>query len=184
MAARYTTVAIALHWLIAGLIVANLFLGWRMDHVTGMSKFTLFQLHKSVGISVLGLSLLRLVWRLLHRPPPYPVVMQPWERHAARWLHAAFYMLMIGLPLSGWIIVSASPMNIPTLLFNTLPLPHLGPIHDLPMATRRAIDSNLGSAHVIVAYVFGALIVLHVAAALKHKFVQRDGVLGRMLPGT
>ena len=181
-ARRYTRVAIALHWLIAALILTNLPLGWLMVGAEGLRKFTLFQLHKSVGISVLALTIVRLGWRLANPPPAYPGTMNGWERTAAHLVHLSFYLLMLGMPLTGWIIVSASPLNIPTLLFGTVPLPHLGFVHDLSLGTRQAIETNVGTGHALLAYLFVGLIALHVAAALKHQFVERDAVLFRMLP--
>ena len=183
MGRRYTLVAIVLHWLIAAAVLTNLYLGWRMSRAEGMEKFTLFQLHKSVGITVLTLTVLRIVWRLLHRPPPYPATMTRWERLAAGAVHALFYLLMVAMPLTGWIVVSASAFNIPTLLYGTIPLPHIGVVHDLPMAQRHAIETGVGASHFLLAYLFAGLIMLHVAAALKHQFVERDDVLRRMLPG-
>ena len=183
MGGRYTGVAIALHWLIAALILLNLYLGWRMGFEKGMAQFATFQLHKSVGITVLAFSLIRLAWRLSHRPPPYPRDQAHWERVTASAVHWTFYGLMIGMPLTGWVIVSASPLNIPTLLFRTIPLPHIGLVHDLSMATRKAIEGNVAQVHVVLAYGFAALIALHVAAALKHQFVDHDAELSRMLPG-
>ena len=172
---RYTLVAIVLHWLIALAVLANLYLGWRMAGAEGVQKFTLFQLHKSVGITVLLLSLLRLGWRLTHSPPPYPASMMRAERFAARSVHWIFYGLIIGMPLTGWVIVSASALNIPTLLY--------GAVHDLPLAGRHAVEQGFGTSHVVLAYLFAGLIALHVAAALKHQFVNRDEVLGHMVPG-
>ena len=182
-AARYSAGAIAFHWTIAALILFNLYLGWRMSRVEGLDKFTTFQLHKSIGITVLALSVLRLAWRLAHRPPPHPASMRWWEHALATVVHWTFYTLMIVMPLTGWIIVSASPLNIPTLLYKAIPLPHIGIVHDQPLPARALIESEVGTAHVLLAYLFAALIALHVAAALKHQFVDRDGVLGRMLPG-
>ena len=182
-ARRYSLVAIAFHWTIAVLIVLNIVLGWRMDRISGLDRFTLFQVHKSIGITVLALSVLRLAWRLAHRPPPYPATMQRWERVAASATHWTFYGLMLVMPVTGWVIVSASPLNLPTLLYKVIPLPHIGVVHDASMPVRQAIESNVGTTHVLLAYLFGALILLHVAAALKHQFVQRDGVLWRILPG-
>lgn len=179
---RYSLVAILFHWAIAALILYNLYLGWRMDHTQGLGRFTTFQLHKSIGITVLVLSVLRLLWRLTHRPPPHPATMRAWERTAASATHWTFYGLMIIMPFTGWIIVSASALNIPTLLFKRIPLPHLGFIHDRSMATRTVIEHNVSTTHILLAYIFGALILLHIAAALKHQFVQHDGVLRRMLP--
>ena len=180
---RYSLVAIGFHWLIAALILLNLYLGWRMGRVTGLDKFTLFQTHKSVGITVLALSVLRLLWRLAHPAPPYPASMKRWERLSASALHWTFYGLMLIMPITGWIIVSASPLNIPTMLYKTIPLPHIGFVHDLSLATRRAIEHNVGISHVLLAYAFGGLILLHVGAALKHQFIQRDRVIERMFPG-
>ena len=109
--------------------------------------------------------------------------MRRWERVSASALHWTFYGLMLILPITGWIIVSASPLNIPTLLYKLVPLPHIGLVHDLPMGTRHAIEKNVGTSHILLAYAFGVLILLHIAAALKHQFLQRDNVLLRMLPG-
>src|SRR6476646_7461764 len=104
---RYTTVAIVLHWAIAAAILANFFVGWWMakaidDPATRLQAVAAFQLHKSLGLTVLALSVLRLLWRLTHRPPPLPEAMAGWEKFAAKATHWAFYALMIVVPLSGW----------------------------------------------------------------------------------
>ena len=178
---RYAPVAILLHWIIAALILANLYVGWRMGVIDGLARFELFQLHKSLGISVLLLSVLRLGWRLTHRPPAYPAAMKPYEKLAASAVHWAFYAIMIVMPLTGWLMVSTSPMNLPTLLFKTVPWPHL-PVHDLALPVRTAIGGLSQGTHVALAFGTAALVILHVGAALKHQFVTRDNVLGRMLP--
>lgn len=180
---RYTGVAIALHWLIAVAVLTNLALGWLMGSAEGATKFTLFQLHKSVGITVLSLTVLRVAWRLIHAPPPYPETMPRWERVSAKSTHLLFYALMIVMPMTGWVIVSASPFNIPTLLYGVIPWPHLGFVHDLPLAQRHSIEDGVATTHTLLAYLFAALAALHVAAALKHRFVSRDDVLSSMLPG-
>ena len=182
-ARRYSIGAIVFHWTIAALILLNLVLGWRMAKAEGLDKFTLFQAHKSVGITVLVLSVLRVAWRLTHRPPPYPASMHRWEKVVAKTTHWTFYGLMLAMPLTGWVIVSASALNIPTLLYKTIPFPHIGFVHDQPLPVRAALEKNVGTTHVLLAYLFAALIGLHIAAALKHHFVDHDGVLGRMLPG-
>lgn len=179
---RYSTPAIVLHWAIALLVLANIYFGWRMEQVRGLEKFELFQLHKSVGLTVLILSLARLAWRLLHPPPPYPPTMKPWEKLAASSVHWSFYALMIGLPLLGWIVVSASPTNLPTLLYKVLPWPHIGPIHGLPMEQRTSLAETFTGIHVVLAWSMLALLVIHVGAAVKHQFIERDGVLYRMAP--
>ncbi len=179
---RYSTVAIILHWTIAGLILFNLYLALQFDGMRGLEKFNAFQLHKSVGLTVLLLSLARLAWRLTHRPPLLPAPMPRWERIGALTAHWVFYGLMIGIPLTGWVLVSASPTNLPTLIFKTVPWPHLGFIHDLAMPVRRALEDQVEQVHMLLGYSMACLIVLHVAAALKHHFWNRDEVLGHMLP--
>lgn len=179
---RYSAVAMLLHWAIAGLILANLFVGWRMGFLGAMAQFNAFQLHKSIGITVLVLSLVRLAWRLTHRAPPLPASMTPFERFAAKATHLFFYVMMIGMPLTGWALVSVSPLNIPTLLWHHIPWPHIGVLHDLPAGPKARVDHLATRVHVALAFGGAALIALHVAAALKHQFLQRDGVLGRMLP--
>ena len=179
---RYSAVAITLHWVIAALILYNLYIALQLDDLRGLAKFNLFQIHKSVGLTVLMLSLARLAWRLTHRPPPLPAETPRWEKFGAHAAHWALYALMIGIPLTGWVIVSASPTNIPTLIFKTVPWPHLGFVHDLAMPARRLLEKQLGEVHMALGFGMGFLIVLHVAAALKHQFWNRDEVLGRMLP--
>jgi cytochrome b561 len=180
---RYSAVAILLHWGIAALILLNLFLGWRMGFLKGLSQFDMFQLHKSVGITVLVLSVARLLWRLTHPAPPLPAGMRPWEKAAAHGTHWLFYGMMIGMPLTGWAMVSVSPWNIPTLLWHHIPWPHIGFLHSLPADSKKTVEAVSGDIHEYIAFGGAALIVLHVAAALKHQFLTRDGVLGRMVPG-
>ena len=179
---RYSAVAIILHWMIAVLILTNLYLGLTFEDLRGMALFRTLQLHKSLGLTVLVLSLIRLGWRLTHRPPALPAEMPRWERLAAQAAHWGLYGLMIGIPLTGWVVVSASPTNIPTLLYNKLPWPHLGFIHDLAMPVRKSLEDSVGEAHELLAFAMMGLIVLHVAAALKHQFLNRDEVLSHMLP--
>ena len=174
---RYTIVAIALHWLIALAIIALLAIGLTMTNIqTGMTQFRLFQLHKSIGITVLGLSVIRLIWCLTHRSPPLPANMTRFERLAARLSHWGFYGLMIGMPLTGWALVSSSPMNLPTVLFGIMPLPHL------PLPKDKAISESFATLHSIGAWVMIGLLVIHIAAAVVHHFIRRDDVLHHMLP--
>ena len=179
---RYSAPAIALHWAIAALIVVNFVIGLRFDQLNGLALFNLMQWHKSFGITVLALSLARLAWRVVHRPPPYPAHMPAWERAAASLVHWAFYVVMIGLPITGWVVVSASPTNIPTLLYGTIPWPHIGLVHDLPMAVRKRLEDQAGDIHESLAWGAAALLVLHVGAALRHQLSSRDEVLWRMAP--
>ncbi|MCB2114389.1 MAG: cytochrome b [Parvularculaceae bacterium] len=182
---RYTPVAIALHWLIAILLVGQLAGGFYMHGLPKEQaelKFELYQLHKSFGVTILFLTLIRLGWRLTHRAPALPDAMAAWEKAAARGAHAGFYVLLVALPLAGWLVVSASPLadSVPTYLFGVIPWPHL-PFFE-GVEDRRALSHEIAEIHEYLAFAMIALIVLHLGAALKHQFINRDGVLGRMLP--
>lgn len=179
---RFSTVAIALHWAIAVLIVMNVVVGWKLDDLKGLAKFSVLQWHKSFGITVLVLTLVRLLWRLAQRHPPYPAHMARWEKGLAGVVHWGFYALMVGLPLTGWIIVSASPTNIPTVLYKAIPWPHIGPVHSLPLVERKGLEQQFSEVHEWLGWGAVALLLLHVAAALKHQFIDRDQVLWRMAP--
>jgi cytochrome b561/polyisoprenoid-binding protein YceI len=189
---RYTAVAIVLHWAIAAAILANLVIGWWMKSAIGETAtqaraIAAFQLHKSIGLTVLLLTVLRLVWRFTHKPPPLPAGMVRWERFAARGTHWAFYILMVLVPLSGWTYVSSQwadgkPLNVPTLWFGLFEVPHLFDAHAMTDATRAAVSQRNAAAHYYLAWSMAGLLVLHVAAALKHHFRNRDRVLTQMLP--
>ncbi len=179
---RYSAVAIVLHWTIAALILTNLYLGLTFDGKHGMALFRALQLHKSLGLTVLLLSLVRLTWRLTHKAPPLPGHMPAWEKFGAQAAHWGLYALMVAIPLTGWAIVSASPTNIPTLLYNKVPWPHLGFIHDMAMPARKALEEQFGETHELLAFATIGLLVLHIGAALKHQFFDKDEVLSHMLP--
>lgn len=184
--------AIVLHWAIATAIIGNLLLGlWMHEAVdvaaTQARAITAFQLHKSLGLTILLLSVLRLVWRLLHHPPALPTAMTVWERTAARSAHWAFYGLMLALPLSGWLYVSTQwrgsvPLNVPTLWFGLFEVPHLLGIDTFTRELRQTYAGWAIEAHELLAWGAVALLVLHVLAALKHHFRDRDEVLASMLP--
>jgi cytochrome b561 len=180
---RYTIVAILLHWTSALCVLALIGLGLTMTHaaLAPLRQFQLYQWHKSVGITVLALTVLRTVWRLAHRPPANPAGMPEWEHKAASSTHGVLYGLLVGLPLTGWAVVSLSPFNIPTVLYGLVPWPHL------PLAAvfpdRTLAESAFKLVHAYGAWLLTALLILHVAAALRHHLILRDGVLTRMLPG-
>ena len=180
---RYGVVAMSLHWTIASAIIALLAMGAVMVRLTPGSslQFDMYQLHKSLGISVLALSLLRLVWRLFDPVPPLPMSLKRWEAALARATHLGFYVLMIALPFSGWMMVSASVWNIPTVVFGALTLPHLPVLGSLQ--DKKPVEDALKEAHEALAIGMFVLLLLHVAGALKHHFVLRDDTLTRMLPG-
>jgi cytochrome b561/polyisoprenoid-binding protein YceI len=178
---RYSTVAIVLHWLIAAAIVFQVMLGWRMGGPHTPQGFAITQLHKSIGITVLILSLARLGWRLANPPPPAPPTLAGWERVLSTAVHIGFYVIMIGMPLTGWLMVSASRLHIPTLLYGTIPWP------DLPgvAGASRRMWSRIGhNGHEWLAWGVYGLLALHVAGALKHQLFSRDEpILARMAPG-
>jgi cytochrome b561/polyisoprenoid-binding protein YceI len=180
---RYPLIAILLHWLIAAAIVLQVVLAGRMEGPRTPTSFAVTQLHKSIGITILLLSLVRLGWRLLNPPPPLPATMPRWERELARITHVGFYVIMIGMPLTGWIMVSASRIALPTLLFGQVPWPNL-PLGDLAPAAKRLWHEIGETGHGLLAKVIYVLLALHVAGALKHQLFSRDEpVLARMAPG-
>lgn len=180
----YSRAAIALHWLIALLIVGNFAGGLLMGDLLAPEAsaaqkklgFTIVQLHKSFGLTVLVLSLARLSLRLARGVPPYPGHMTAVERALARATHWGFYAIMILVPLSGWLMVSTSPLGFPTLWFGLFEWPHL------PFETSRDTSEAAGEFHEVMAFIGAGLFVLHVGGALKHHFLDRDDVLARMLP--
>ena len=182
-ASRYTTVAIVLHWLIALAIVAQVNIAWRMGGKTP-EAFALVQLHKSIGISILALSLLRLGWRLANPPPPEPARLNRWEALASTTVHWGLYVIMIGMPLTGWLMVSTSRTAIPTVLFWTVRWPDVPGAHSLAPAAKTVANAIGQNGHGILAYGLYMLFVLHVAGALKHQlFEPETPVLRRMAPG-
>jgi cytochrome b561/polyisoprenoid-binding protein YceI len=183
-AQRYSTVAVAIHWLTVAAILIQLVLAWRMHGPRSPETFAVFQLHKSVGISILLLSLLRLGWRLANPPPPLPATLAPWERWLARLTHVGFYVILIVMPLTGWLMVSTSPLRLPTLLYGTVPWPDLPGLAGLSAATRKMLGEAGEVSHSLLALGLLGLLALHVGGALKHQLFDRDNpVLGRMLPG-
>ena len=140
-------------------------------------RFKIYQWHKSFGIVVLLLSIFRLIWRLTHKAPALPAGMKTWENAAAKLTHIGFYVLMIGVPLMGWAMVSASTLPVENQIFYLIPLP------DMPgVNASKAAEARLKFLHEIGAKLILVLFVLHVGAALKHHFVEKDDTLRRMLP--
>ncbi len=175
---RYDPIAVTLHWLIALLIIGMLALGFLMEDFPGSIRPLAYTLHKSTGITILALSLFRLVWRLLNPPPALPAAMPRHLKLAAKATHWLFYVLILAMPLSGWLMVSAS-QKYPTVFF------WIGEVPFIPMPTGidgKATAHMFGDYHLWFAYSTLLLLALHLGAALKHHFVDRDTVLTRMLP--
>ncbi len=181
---RFGLIAAGFHWLVALFFLGNLGLGVYMSglELSDPNLFPLYQLHKSFGVCIFVVVVFRLGWRLFDTPPALPEQMPWWEKTAASLTHLGLYLILVVMPLSGWIIVSASPINIPTLVFDTVPLPHIDFIATSP-------DKDLWLAlgewtHWLLAWAAGAAVPLHVAAALRHHFILKDDILRRMLPWT
>jgi cytochrome b561 len=176
-------VAILLHWLIALGILALIVIGLVMTQlkIPQMLEFKLFQLHKSIGITVLLLAVVRLLWRFTHRPPPLPAQTPPLEKGAAHGLHWLLYVFMLGMPLTGWAVVSSSPFNLPTVLYNLVPWPDLPILPDL--ANKAAVSRALAWVHAYGAWTLIGLLAVHIAAVLRHHLFKREPILRRMLPG-
>jgi cytochrome b561 len=171
---RYTAVAQALHWIIAALIVTQFVLAYMaLDLPNGVHKLALFARHKSFGMTVLMLAILRLLWRLTNPPPELPAGMAPFERLIARATHVAFYVLLFAMPLTGWMMSSAK--NYAVSWFGLFTWPNL-------IGKNEAAFDALRATHDVLSDVLFAIAVLHILAALKHHFWNKDDVLVRMLP--
>jgi len=176
MMQRYNALAIALHWIVALLVVSGFALGVTMVEIPGLTptKLRYFSWHKWIGITVLGLACVRLLWRLFHPAPPYPPEMPLWQRATASAVHAALYALIFAVPVSGYLYSLAA--GVPVVYLGHFALPAV-------------IDPNpewklvLKQVHYWLNTILLAGVAVHVAAALKHQFIDRDDVLKRMMPG-
>jgi len=164
----YTGVAKAFHWLIALLIFVLFPLAWVMDGFSGLQKFQAYNLHKSLGITVLTLMALRLLWRLASPAPGLPSEMPALEQRAAHAGHFLLYLLLFLMPLSGWLMISASDK--PSVLFQFTAFPLLPWIGDLPPDQKKYLAAIFRETHVLLSYTLLALVVIHIAAALRHAF--------------
>jgi cytochrome b561 len=219
---RYTRVAMVLHWAIAAFIVFNLSIGFFMESWPLPIRFMALMLHVSSGLTVLALTVARVVWRLFNDPPPYPAGMKPWERHTAHFAHFLLYAAMVLMPLTGWAILSAhappgsrgaaaefaippvSPAGLkpgaappramsarpsgppPTLkVWNLVPMPMIAPIAAIGkepggIAPQHVLHEEFVAWHSVGGYLLLGLLVLHIAGALKHQFIDRQSEFARM----
>lgn len=182
--ARYTRTAMVLHWLIALLIFVNLVLAFSTELFPEERIRLAIDTHKSIGITVLGLVLMRLLWRLTHQPPPLPDSYPRWERITAHAAHALFYALMLALPLTGWLHDSAwkAAPEIKMYWFGLFEWPRFGFIMAMEPAAKLQLHGLLGDLHEWLGFGLIGLWVLHVGAALKHQFIDKHPELQRMLP--
>jgi cytochrome b561 len=171
---RYTGTAIALHWLTFALIASGFTLAMYMtDLPRSAQKLQYLSWHRWIGMTVFILVVARLAWRLTHPAPALPATMPAWQQRTAALVHAMLYALVLAIPPTGWLYSSAS--GVPTVYLGLLQLPDL-------LDKDKALAEQLKLVHITLNYTMLTLVVIHVAAALKHHFVERDGVLGRMLP--
>ncbi len=173
MAQRYTRPAIALHWLTAVLVFGIVPLGIYMhDLPLSPGKLQLYSYHKWMGVTIFLLVVLRLLWRATHTSPALPASIPRWQRRASQAVHAGLYGLLLATPLSGWLMSSAKGFK--TVWFGVLPLPDL-------VAKNKVLGESLSEVHEVLSFTLVALVLLHIAAAIKHHYVERDHVLRRML---
>ncbi|MBN3752630.1 cytochrome b [Paraburkholderia sp. Tr-20389] len=172
---RYSRTAIALHWLIALLMICGFYLGWIMTDIPGFTptKLKYVSWHKWIGVTVFALAVLRLIWRATHEAPSMPAAMPAWQKGAAHATHALLYVLMLAIPVTGYFFSSAAGVQV--VYLGVLPLPTL-------IGPDQALKAVLRTAHIALNYTLLALFAMHVLAALKHQFVERDGLLARMIP--
>lgn len=191
---HYSRIAILLHWLIAVSVLAMIPMGlWMTAAIDQPDKqalaYRIFQIHKSIGFLILALTIFRIFWRLTHRAPSMPQAMKGWETFAARVTHIAFYMLLLALPLTGWLYVSTGwtiaydkALEVATSWFGLFGIPHVPGVAGLDADTRRVIAFQAMGVHSTLSWGAVVLIALHIGAALKHHFINRDGVLVQMMP--
>ena len=179
---RYTGTAVLLHWLIAAGIVANVALAWIWPHLADAGVRPAIDTHKSIGITILGLAIMRLLWRFTHRPPPLHPGMPDWERNSAHTVHWLLYAAIIAMPLTGWIMDSAwkDAATHPMRLFGVIPWFRIGAIMHLAPGARDHVHDLFGAAHSWLSYGIYGLFVLHVGGALKHQWLDRQPELQRM----
>jgi cytochrome b561/polyisoprenoid-binding protein YceI len=176
---EYTPTAKLAHWLIAFLIFVQFPLAWVMDDFTGVQKFQAFNLHKSLGLTVLALTALRLIWRLFNPAPALPPSIPERQRMAALIAHALFYLVIFLMVMTGWAMISVSDK--PSVFFQFAPFPLLPWLSDLPASDKKAYKDIFEGAHAVLGYALLALIALHLAGALRHAMLK-DGIVQTMAP--
>lgn len=169
---RYSTVAIWLHWTIAVMVICNIAVGILHDYIPALRAW--MGAHKALGMTVLVLTIVRIGWRVAHRPPPLPAHTQAWEKGLAHAAHWGLYLLLLAMPITGWMMVSGSATRRAFTWFG---------LFDLPFLPISPAAGSIGhNAHGLLGWLMLALVVLHIAAALRHHLILRDTVLTRMAP--
>ncbi len=179
---RYSAVAIGLHWATVAALVFQVVLGWRIGDIDGTTRSAVLQMHKTIGIAILVLTVVRLAWRLANPPPAAESSLTGLEKRAAHLAHLAFYAALLALPLTGWVMVSAQRAGAMKLLGGAQ-WPDFPLIGALPGAMQDLLADVMDQAHSVLVWLTLALLALHVLGALKHHFVSRDPTVSRMAPG-
>lgn len=169
---RYTQGAIAFHWVIAALVILNILLALGSEWF----EWRVIPAHKAIGITVLVLTLGRILWRATHRPPPLPRSVRPWERMAGHATHLGLYALTLALPLTGWWFSSSAPERRPLEWFGLFDIPYL------PVPRSGPVTGAVHDWHIYLSWLAIALVLLHAAAALRHHWLLHDATLARILP--
>lgn len=172
---KYSKIAISLHWIIAILIVTNVTLASMAEDLPRAAKGAFMNPHKAIGVSILVFSLVRLFWRIGHRPPALPNAIAGWQAKLGRTVHAIFYFLIIAVPITGWLMVAAAPGAPPVDFFGLFTI-------DFPVSESKSLSGVGHEGHEILTKPLVVLIFLHVIAALKHQFIDRLPFIQRMWP--
>jgi cytochrome b561 len=175
MTAKYSKVAILFHWLIAALVFANYYLASMAEDLPRAAQGAYMSPHKAIGVSILLLSLLRLFWRLGHKPPPLPDTIPGWQVGLGKFVHFLFYFLIIAVPLSGWLMASAHPKAPPVDFFGLFNV-------TMPIGKDEGLAGIGYEVHEILTKPLFVLILLHIVGALKHQFADRLPFIQRMWP--
>ncbi len=173
---RYSRGAMAFHWVITLLIVSNFVLVWIAEDKPEAEEARLVGLHMATGVTILALTVLRIVWRFVNPPPPFADTLKAWEIALAKVVHGLFYFLMLAIPLAGWGMVSSFTKGGPISYFGLFDVPAL------PVGWDKATTDVFHESHEVLATLMLVLIAVHVAGALKHQFFDRDGSMARMAP--
>ncbi len=182
MERRYTSIAITLHWLVAVAVIANVALALAWPSSPDDLVRPMINAHKSIGITVLALAIMRLLWRLGNPPPPLPGGYKPWERRLSHLTHWALYAIIFAMPITGWVMDSAwdKAAQNPNYWFGLFEWPRLSFIMALDPATKKAVHDGFGEAHEIIGYLVYVLTGLHILGALKHQWIDGVRELQRM----
>jgi len=180
---RYTRTAIILHWAIAALVIINVILAWTFDFLPDSIAQPVTNTHKTIGIVVLGFALMRLLWRIGHRPPPFSPAISRWQVVAARVGHAALYFMIVAMPLSGWIYDSAWEWasSYPINVLGLFEMPRLAWVANMAPEAKKVLDEWSGAIHVWLSYVLYVLLAAHLIGAAKHQWFDRVPTIERMM---